>query len=359
MIARPLFRRALCAAALTALFSARVHAGPTDDAWQHVQELQHEAEADAPRGVNEVEFYEPRKAALHQAAADFAAGHPDDPRRWDADLAAIRSQHFPADAGERRAIFEHNEALLKPILAAPDAPAATKQAAERAVIRQHLDHLDLLTSPEQAVALEGRLSDYLARFPDDPKAPNMQVRRLDLWQRADPAKAVALLDEMATSSDDKIAAAARGRQAQRALVGQPLDWKLPALGGGIIDLPALRGRAVLVQFWASWCPDCNREMPVILSTYRQFHDRGLEVVGISLDQDKEALLSTVKKKGIAWPQYFDGNGWNNDVAVRFGVRGIPELWLVDTAGRVVATGVQVDQLVTLIPPLLPAATAAR
>ncbi len=359
MNARSVSRRALCVATLTAALVTAAFAEPADDAWQHVQLLQQELGRDAPKGANEVDFYAPKIAALHQAAIDFAAAHPDDPRRWDADLAAIRSQQFPASADERRAIFEGNEALLKTILAAPDASAATKQAAERAVIRQHLDHLDLLTSPEQAVALESRLADYLARHPDDPKAANMQVRRLDLWQRADPAKAAALLDEMAASQDEKTSAAARGRQAQQALVGNaPLDWKLPALDGSTIDLPTLRGRVVLVQFWASWCPDCNRELPVILSTYRQFHPRGLEIVGVSLDKDKEALAATIKKKGVAWPQYADGNYWNNDVAVRYGVRGIPELWLVDTSGRVVATGVQADQLATLIPPLLPA-TAAR
>ena len=359
MTAYPFCRRTLCVATLVIAFATAAFADATDDAWRHVQLLQQELEGDAPKGTNEVEFYAPKIAALHQAATDFAAAHPDDPRRWDADLTAIRSQQFPAPADERRAIFAGNEALLKTILAAPEASAATKQAAERAIIRQHLDHLDLLTSPEQATALEGRLTDYLARFPDDPKAANMQVRRLDLWQRADPAKAAALLDEMAASTDEKIAAAARGRQAQRALVGNaPLDWKLPALDGSTIDLPALRGRVVLVQFWASWCPDCNREMPAILSTYREFHPRGFEIVGVSLDKDKEALAATVRKKGIAWPQYSDGNYWNNDVAVRFGVRGIPELWLVDTSGRVVATGVQADQLAALIPPLLPA-TAAR
>ena len=354
MTVRPVLRRALCVTALVVSLRAIALAETADEAWQHVQALQHDLEADAPKGTNEVEFYAPKVAALHQAATGFVVGYPADARRWEADLAAIRSQQFPASAEERRAIFERNEALLKTILAAPDATAATKQAAERAIIRQHLDHLDLLTSPEQAVALEGRLADYLARYPDDPKASNMQVRRLDLWQRADPAKAAALLNEMAASPDEKIAAAARAPPAEKALRHAPLDWKLPALDGGTIDLPALRGRAVLVQFWASWCPDCNREMPVMLATYQQFHGQGLEVVGISLDKDKEALQATVRKKGIAWPQYFDGNYWNNDVAVRFGVRGIPELWLVDTNGRVVATGVQANQLAALIPPLLPA-----
>ena len=94
-------------------------------------------------------------------------------------------------------------------------------------------------------------------------------------------------------------------------------------------------------------------MPAVLNTYRQFHERGVEIVGVSLDKDKDALLATVRKKGMTWPQYYDGRGWENDLSVRYGVRGIPEMWLVDTGGRVVATGVQGDQLAALIPPLLP------
>ena len=324
-----------------------------DEAWHRVEEQQRRAQVDAPAGENEVEFYTPLETELHQAADDFVTRYPTDPRRWEAALMAIRSQQFPVSAAERRAIFAHNEALLRTILAAPDAAPKTKQQAERTVIRQGLDHLDLIAKPEQARALEARLADYLRRFPDDPKAPNMQVRRLDLWQRADPSRTAALLNELAADPDPRIAAAARGRQAQQALSGAPLDWRLPGLDGTVIDFPNLRGKAVLVQFWASWCPDCNREMPAVLDAYRQFHDQGLEIVGISLDKDRAALAATIKKKNMAWPQFFDGRGWDNEVAVRYGVRGIPELWLVDGTGRVVATGVQVDQLASMIPPLLP------
>ncbi len=349
------FRRVACTLLLLGLFAAPpARAETADESWQHITELQQKAKADAPKGVNEVEFYAPLETDLHDAAAAFAKSHADDPRRWDAELLAIKYQQFPADAEERRAIFERNENVLKTILATPAAPPKIKQDAERAVIRQHLDHLDLIASPEQAAALETRLADYLRRFPEDPKAANMQVRRIDLWQRINPAKAAALRDEMASSPDPKIAAAAQGRQAQQALGDAPLDWRLPALDGTSIDLAALRGKVVLIQFWASWCPDCAREMPTVLNTYRQFHDAGLEIVGISLDRDKDALLATVRKKGITWPQFYDAKGWDNELAVRYGVRGIPELWLVDTGGKVVATGVQVGQLASMIPPLLPA-----
>lgn len=355
MIPSAPFRRIACTLLVASLFAAPpVKAETADEAWQRIGELQLKAKADAPKGTNEVEFYAPLETDLHDAAAGFAKAHAEDPRHWDAELLALKYQQFPASADQRRAIFEHNETVLKTILAAPDAPSKVKQDAERTVLRQHLDHLDLIASSEQATALEARLADYLRRFPEDPKAANMQVRRIDLWQRANPARAAALRDEMATSSDPKIATAAQGRQAQQALGNVPLDWKLPALDGTSIDFASLRGKVVLVQFWASWCPDCAREMPTVLDMYRRFHGGGLEIVGVSLDRDKDALLATVKKKGITWPQFYDAKGWDNELAVRYGVRGIPELWLVDASGKVVATGVQVDQLASMIPPLLPA-----
>ena len=106
------------------------------------------------------------------------------------------------------------ETLLAEILAAPDRTRRTSnRTAERTVIFQHLDHLDLVDTPAQAAALEARLTDFIARHPTDPKANALQVRRLDLLEKADPAKAAALLDTLAASPDPKVADAAHGRQA--------------------------------------------------------------------------------------------------------------------------------------------------
>ena len=68
---------------------------------------------------------------------------------------------------------------------------------------------------------------------------------------------------------------------------------------------------MLVDFWASWCPDCLREMPDVVAAYRQYHDRGLEIVGVSLDHDRDALLAFTKKHAMPWPQHFDGQGWDS------------------------------------------------
>ena len=334
--------------------SLRASAMPTvaDQSWQHVEELQKQLSADAPKGANEIEFSAPIKTELHAAATTFAQDFPDDPHRWDAELLELKTVTFPTPPAERRTMFEQQEKLLAEILAAPGASATVKQNAERSVIFDHLDHLDLIDTPAQAAALESRLTDFIARHPDDPKANALQVRRLDLLAISDPAKAAALLDTLAASPDPKVADAARGRQQQRALAATPLDWKFTADDGTPVDLSQWHGKYVLVDFWASWCPDCLREMPEVAAAYRQYHDHGLEVVGVSLDNDHDAMAAFTKKHAMPWPQEFDGQGWNTPYATKYGVRGIPEMWLLDRTGRVVATGLHGSQLEARLAPLL-------
>ena len=108
---------------------------------------------------------------------------------------------------------------------------------------------------------------------------------------------------------------------------------------------------MLVDFWASWCPDCLREFPDVMAAYQKYHARGLEIVGVSLDDDHDALMGFTKKHAMPWPQLFDGKGWNTPYAVNYGVRGIPEMWLVDRDGKVVAAGLHGSQLEAKLAPL--------
>ncbi len=318
--------------------------GTVSEQWQHIEQLRQQLAGDAPAGVNEVEFSVPIKKELHHSAAEFAAQHPDDPHAWDARLLELKTVIFPTPIPERKTVFVQQEALLASILSAPQAPESIKQQAERALISEHLDHLDLIDTPEQAAALEARIVTYIHRNPDDPKANALQVRRLDLLQKVDPKRAADLLATLTTNDDPKVVAAARGRQELQALESTPLDWKFTAVDGKPVDLAAWRGKLVLVDFWASWCPDCLREMPDVLAAYRKYHDQGFEVVGVSMDRDKDAMLAFLKKHNIPWPQQYDGLAWDSSVATKYGVKGIPEMWLLDRNGHVIATGVHGSQL---------------
>jgi thiol-disulfide isomerase/thioredoxin len=113
--------------------------------------------------------------------------------------------------------------------------------------------------------------------------------------------------------------------------------KFTAVDGAEIDLSKLRGKVVLIDFWATWCPPCREEMPDLVAAYQKYHDQGFEILGISLDQSKDAFLLFTKANQMVWPQYFDGKGWQNDVSSQFGIDSLPALWLVDKNGMLVTT----------------------
>jgi thiol-disulfide isomerase/thioredoxin len=123
---------------------------------------------------------------------------------------------------------------------------------------------------------------------------------------------------------------------------KPLDLKFTAVDGKAIDLSQMRGKVVLVDFWATWCPPCREEVPNVVAAYQKYHDKGFEILGVSLDQNKDALLAFTKEHGMAWPQYFDGKGWDNDVSKNFGIDSIPSMWLVGKDGKVITTNARDD-----------------
>ena len=119
--------------------------------------------------------------------------------------------------------------------------------------------------------------------------------------------------------------------------GKPLELKFTALDGSSVDLANLRGKVVMIDFWATWCGPCVGEIPNVVTAYKKYHDKGFEIVGISLDQSKAALLKMTQEKEMTWPQYFDGKGWKNAISSSFQIHSIPAMWLVDKRGIVATT----------------------
>ena len=115
-------------------------------------------------------------------------------------------------------------------------------------------------------------------------------------------------------------------------VGKPLDITFTAIDGSKVDLKEMKGKVVLVDFWATWCGPCVAEVPALKKAFETYHAKGFEIVGISLDDNKKDLLGFMKKKGMPWPQYFDGKHWNNEISFRFGINSVPTQWLVDKKG---------------------------
>jgi thiol-disulfide isomerase/thioredoxin len=118
------------------------------------------------------------------------------------------------------------------------------------------------------------------------------------------------------------------------LTKKPLELKFTAVDGTEVDLAKLRGKVVLVDFWATWCGPCRVGMPHVIAAYKKLHEKGFDIVGISLDSDKTRMLDYTKQNGMTWPQYFDGKVWENKISQAYGIQGIPAMWLVDKKGFV-------------------------
>lgn len=126
-------------------------------------------------------------------------------------------------------------------------------------------------------------------------------------------------------------------------IGKPIELKFTALDGREVDLAKLKGKVVLIDFWATWCGPCVAEFPKLKATYEKWHDQGLEIISISLDDDKEALRNFLKKNGPApWPQYFDGKGWGNQISFRFGINAVPTVFVVDKNGKLASNNASYD-----------------
>jgi peroxiredoxin len=117
-------------------------------------------------------------------------------------------------------------------------------------------------------------------------------------------------------------------------IGQPLKFQITALDGTTIDLEHYRGKVVLLDFRATWCPPCVGGLPGVKSVWEKLHKEGFEVIGISYDEEREKLEKFLKKHNLPWPQFFDPAGKEAPLIKLLGQPAPPAYWLIDRDGLV-------------------------
>jgi peroxiredoxin len=167
----------------------------------------------------------------------------------------------------------------------------------------------------------------------------------------DKAKGDALMEQLKTDFPDSEPVKMMKQQAEATKVREALkqgtkfpDFSEKDVAGQPLSIANCKGKVVLLDFWATWCGPCRAELPNVLKTYAAHHKDGFEIIGISLDQDKEKLTAFTKEKDMTWPQYFDGKGWQNKLAAKYGINSIPATFLLDGQGTIIGEDLRGDSL---------------
>jgi len=301
---------------------------------------------------------------VRMKAVSLFESNPKDPRRWEAAIEIMRglsgfiyevtgdfktegAKAFKVDRPVQAAWNAYTDAIYEGMLKDSDISTENLKAGIEAYLYRLGMRQDLPLSATRVV-----IDEYTKRFPESDRLAGYEQRYYSSLLRNDSEAANAHLQALIDSDNPSLKKL--GEALARTVIGTELDLKFTAIDGREVDVSQMRGKVVLVDFWATWCGPCIAELPNLKSVYDRYHDKGFEVIAISLDsqRDRQKLLDFCKENNLPWPQHFDGKGWANEFAEKYAIRGIPAMLLVDQDGRLVSTNARGARLESEVKRLL-------
>jgi len=328
-------KRSLCALLLALMLAGPARAAETaSTAWESLQKGAADLAKDLPEDKEEGRtLLSKRLQDQRERFARFLTDYPESGQRWEARMAVLQIENSLAVLAGQPPDAAKHQAELVAIAADEDAPVNIRADASLVLLQLTSQEFEAERTEASARGLTTAIQGFLARFPDDPRKEILVFTEAQAAEVYDVARARELYGQTAQSENPDLADAAKTALELLDLREKPLELEFTAVDGRKVNLADLRGQVVLLDFWATWCEPCIEEVPHLVATYEKFRARGFTIVGISLDQDKTALEKFTKKNKMDWPQFFDGQGWDNELAKRFKIQSIPTMWLLDREGK--------------------------
>ena len=315
-----------------------------------------------PRSTGRRRYYKRKVAAAYAEAAAkiLAQVKPDDPLYLEAVQLGLDGFATLKALGEEKGAAAGRLAFARTLLDSPNAEVA--RMAKRVVLAAEVDAVYESRSAEGAGRLIQDLAALLVATKSEARSAQIAAQLAsDLEVLPDGADAArraleTFLPLFAASEDPLVRVRAEEGEAvlrRLSLPGKPLALEGTRLDGTPFDPRRLAGKVVLVDFWATWCGPCVKEIPNLVALREKYGRHGFEVLGISLDDDRDALDAFLAEQKLPWPVLWSGKATRDPLAVRYGIRSIPCLFLVGRDGNVLSVNARGERLEKLLAELFP------